>query len=112
MLAGYADENVIAPLVEALRRRGMDVVTVQDRDRRRADDADLLDEALRDERLMLTNDTDFLAIAADRSSRNESFAPIIFWPQQQRRIAELVRALIGVASNHDYSELIGQVIFL
>jgi len=112
MLKAYADENVIAPLVEALRRRGMDVVTVQERGRREADDAELLDEALLDERLMLTNDTDFLAIASDRASRGESFAPIIYWPQQQRRIGDLVQALIALASNHEYSQLLGQVVFL
>lgn len=112
MLRAYADENVVAPLVEALRRRGMDVVTVQELGRREADDTELLDEALLDERLMLTNDTDFLAIAAGRSSRSEPFAPIIYWPQQQRRIGDLVSALIALASNHDYSELLGQVVFL
>ena len=31
MLAGYADEHVKFAIVEGLRRRGMDVVTVQDR---------------------------------------------------------------------------------
>ncbi|MBC8115288.1 MAG: DUF5615 family PIN-like protein [Candidatus Saccharimonas sp.] len=112
MLKAYADENVIAPLVEALRRRGMDVITVQERGRREADDAELLGEALLDERLMLTNDTDFLAIAADRASRSESFAPIVYWPQQQRRIGDLVQSLIALASNRDYSELLGRVVFL
>lgn len=112
MLKAYADENVIAPLDEALRRRGMDVVTVQERGRREADDAELLDEALLDERLMLTNDSDFLAIAADRSSRSEPLAPVVYWPQQQRRIGELVQSLVALASNHEYSELLGQVVFL
>ncbi len=56
MLKGYADEHVVFALVEALRRRGMDVVRVQDRGRQEANDADLLDEALSGERVMLTND--------------------------------------------------------
>ena len=112
MLRAYADENVVAPLVEALRRRGMDVVTVQELGRREADDTELLDEALLDERLMLTNDTDFLAIAAGRSSRSEPFAPIIYWPQQQRRIGDLVSALIALASNQEYPNMLGQVVFL
>ena len=46
MLKVYADEHVIAPLVEALRKRGMDVVTVQERGREGANDAELLAEAL------------------------------------------------------------------
>jgi predicted nuclease of predicted toxin-antitoxin system len=65
MLRGYADAHVVFGLVQALRQRGMDVVRVQDRGRERADDTDLLDEALADGRVMLTNDTDFLALAAE-----------------------------------------------
>ncbi len=63
MLKVYADEHVIAPLVEALRKRGMDVVTVQERGREGADDTELLAEALHEQRIMLTNDQDFLVLA-------------------------------------------------
>jgi predicted nuclease of predicted toxin-antitoxin system len=59
MLKGYADEHVVFGLIQALRQRGMDVVCVQDLGREQADDADLLDEALSEERVMLTNDTGF-----------------------------------------------------
>jgi predicted nuclease of predicted toxin-antitoxin system len=62
MLRGYADAHVVFALIQALRQRGMDIVRVQDRGRAQADDADLLDEALTDERVMLTNDTDFLVL--------------------------------------------------
>jgi predicted nuclease of predicted toxin-antitoxin system len=64
----------------------MDVVRVQDRSREQADDAELLDEALHDECVMLTNDTDFLVLAAQRSEQQQRFAPIFFWPQQRRSI--------------------------
>jgi predicted nuclease of predicted toxin-antitoxin system len=80
MLKGYADEHVVFGLVQALRQRGMDVVRVQDRGREQADDAALLNEALADGRVMLTNDTDFLALAAERAARQEKCAPIFFWP--------------------------------
>jgi len=78
MLRGYADAHVVLALIQALRQRGMDVVRVQDRGREQADDADLLDEALADERVMLTNDMDFLVLAAERGTRQERFAPIFF----------------------------------
>jgi len=48
VLRAYADEHVHAAIVQALRARGMDVVTVQDRGREGTDDAELLAEALRD----------------------------------------------------------------
>jgi len=68
MLKAYADEHVVFGLVQALRQRGMDVIRVQDRGREQADDAELLDEALQDERVMLTNDVDFLMLAAQRAA--------------------------------------------
>jgi hypothetical protein len=112
MLKGYADEHVVFGLVQALRQRGMDVVRVQERGREQADDAALLNEALADERVMLTNDTDFLALAAERAARLERFAPIFFWPQQRRSIGQLVQSIIREASRHDYTSACSQVFFL
>lgn len=112
MLNGYADEHVVLGLVEALRRRGMDVVRVQDRGREEADDAELLAEALAGERVMLTNDTDFLRLAAKHSARQEDFAPVFFWPQQQRSIGQLVGSIIREASQRDYKSVRSQVFFL
>jgi hypothetical protein len=90
----------------------MDVVRVQDRGREHADDTDLLDEALANERVMLTNDTDFLALAAERAARQERFAPIFFWPQQRRSTGQLVQGIAREASRHDYSSACSQVFFL
>jgi hypothetical protein len=112
VLKGYADEHVVFALVEALRRRRMDVVRAQDRGREEADDADLLDEALADERVMLTNDTDFLRLAAERAAIQQRFAPIFFWPQQRRSIGQLVRSIIREASRHDYGSACSRVFFL
>ncbi|MFV1969170.1 MAG: DUF5615 family PIN-like protein [Pirellulaceae bacterium] len=78
MLKGYADEHVVLALIEALRRRGMDAVRVQDRGREETGDADLLDEAQADERVMLTNDTDFLRLTFERAAKREEFAPHLF----------------------------------
>ena len=112
MLRAYADEHVAFPIVQALRARGMDVLTVQDHNREGTDDADLLAEALRDERVMLTNDTDFLALAARYAARGTTFAPIFFWPQQRRRIGEIVRRIIRQASGVDYAAARSMVYFL
>jgi hypothetical protein len=112
MLKAYADEHVVFGLVQALRRRGMDIVRVQDRGRVQVDDAQLLDEALSDERVMLTNDTDFLVLAARRAEQQQRFAPIFYWPQQRRSIGQLVRSIIREASRHDYDAACSQVFFL
>lgn len=112
MLKAYTDEHVVFGLVQALRQRGMDVVRVQDRGQEQADDAELLDEALDDRRIMLTNDTDFLILAAQRTEQQQRFAPIFFWPQQRRSIGQLIRSIIREASRSDYDSMCSQVFFL
>ncbi|HUT92784.1 MAG TPA: DUF5615 family PIN-like protein [Thermoguttaceae bacterium] len=113
MLRAYADENVIFAVVEALRRRGMDVVTVRDRGRLGASDSELLDEAFDLRRVVLTNDTDFLVLARDRGSRGESFAPVFFWPQRRREsVGDLANRILNEASGHDYAAACSRVFFL
>ena len=73
---------------------GMDVVTVQERQGEGTDDTEVLAEATRDSRVVLTNDADFLALAARLAGQREPFAPIFFWPQNRRRVGDLVRSII------------------
>jgi hypothetical protein len=89
----------------------MDVVRRQDRGHEQADNADLLSEALANERVMLTNDTDFLALATERTARQKRFAPIFFWPQPRRSSGQPVHAIIREASRHDYNSTCSQVFF-
>jgi len=112
VLNAYADEHVVFAIVQALRARGMDVATVQDRGREGTDDSLLLAEAFQDERVLLTNDQDFLVLAADLSGRGEVFGPIFYWPQQRRSVGEIVRRIIREASREDYSAACSHVYFL
>jgi hypothetical protein len=113
VLKAYADEHVRSAIVQALRERGMDVLTVQQRQGEGANDAEVLGEALRDARVLLTNDTDFLKLAAQCAARGERFAPIFFWPQQRhRRVGEIVRTVIREVSCIDYAMACSQVHFL
>jgi len=111
VLRAYADEHVPSAVVQALRLRGMDVVFVQDRQGEGTDDADVLAESLRDRRILLTNDTDFLVLAAQLSKRNEPFAPVFFWPQKRRRVGEIVRRILREAKLGNYAELCSRVHF-
>ena len=112
MLKAYADEHVHGGIVQALRVRGMDIDTVQDRGRDGTPDDELLVEAFHDQRIMLTNDTDFLALSAALAARNEPFAPIFFWPQNRRRIGDVVRSVIRAATTLDYASACSRVHFL
>ena len=112
MLKGYADVHVVFAIVQALRRRGMDVAIAQDRGREEADDADLLSEALTDQRVMLTNDADFLVLAARYAARGEMFAPIYFWPQQGRSIGKMIGRILREVSLEEYHTACSRVHFL
>jgi hypothetical protein len=61
---------------------------------------------------VLTNDTDFLRLAARFSERSEPFAPIFFWRQKGRRVGEIVRCVIREASRADYAAACSRVHFL
>ena len=112
MLRAYADEHVIAPLVEALRTRGMDVITVQEQGWTGMSDANLLAESLRAQRILLTNDQDFLGLASRCATQGELFAPIFFWPQQQRTIGKLIRNIIREANRDNYASICSRIFFL
>jgi predicted nuclease of predicted toxin-antitoxin system len=71
VLKAYADEHVVSAVVQALGRRGRDVVTVQEHQGEGTDDAEVLAEAMRAGRVVLTNDTDFLALAARCASHGD-----------------------------------------
>ena len=61
---------------------------------------------------MLTNDTDFLVLAAQYTTRGEPFAPVFFWTQQsRRRVGEIVRGIIREANRGDYAAACSRVTF-
>src|SRR5437899_314092 len=97
MLSGYADEHVKSAITAGLRRRGMDVVTVQERGQDGQDDEVLLQTATAEGRLMLTNDEDFLRIHADWMAAGKSHAGIVYWPQS-RPIGTVIRGVIDYAT--------------
>lgn len=100
MLSGYADEHVDFRIVEGLRRRGMDVVTAQERGQRQTDDEILLATATAEGRLMLTNDTDFLSYHNDWMLIGKNHAGIVYWPQVFL-IGEAIRRIIDYATHTD-----------
>jgi len=112
MLRAYADEHVPHAIVRGLRARGMDVVSVTERDRRQAADDVLLEEAIAEQRMMLTCDADFLRLAARHHAAAAAFAPIVFWPQQQRAIGHVIRSVIRLATSLTYDEATSRVFFL
>lgn len=64
----YTDVHVPRSVTLALRRRGVDVLTAQDRRLERAEDSEHLDLAAREGRVLVTQDSDFLILSAAGAS--------------------------------------------
>jgi predicted nuclease of predicted toxin-antitoxin system len=74
----YVDEHVPFPITNELRRRGVDVIRVQDEGLDGTPDGVLLNHVTDLGRLLFTQDTDFLRETALRQRASESFAGVIF----------------------------------
>jgi hypothetical protein len=111
MLPGFADVHVRRAIVRGLRRRGMDVVTAQERGLDQASDEVLLATATAEGRLMLTNDEDFLAIHHAWLLAGRSHAGIVFW-RQTMPIGEAIRRIIAYASQTAPQDAINTVKYL
>lgn len=61
----YLDEHIHSAVAEGLRRRGVNVLTVQDAGRTGLSDREQLAFALSERRVMVTMDSDFLKLAVE-----------------------------------------------
>lgn len=86
----FADEHFPLPVVEALRRRGMDVLSAQEAGRCRLPDPDQLSFALGQGRVVLTFDSDFVAL----HRLGVAHAGIVWYPATKYSIGDLIRALL------------------
>lgn len=112
MLSGFADQHVHAATVTGLRRRGMDLVTAQDRAQCGVDDDVLLTSATGEGRLMLTYDTDFLRIHREWLQSGKSHAGIVFWHGNQLPIGEAIRRIVDYAQHTDPADAANMVKYL
>lgn len=99
----FTDENIEGALVEALRRRGWDVVRAVDVfDSGTADDV-LFAYASEQGRVFVTTDDDFDAIGSDWLKGSKSFR-MVRWSQRQQKemtVADFVAAFEGLAGKPD-----------
>jgi hypothetical protein len=112
MLSGFSDVHVRRDIVEGLRRRQMDILTAREAGMLQTPDDALLDHALTLRRVMLTNDTDFLAIGGQRQQQGVVFAPIFFWPQAGRSVGECIRRIVSAATQMDYDDSLSTITYL
>lgn len=103
----YLDEHFPRAVAEGLRRRGLDVLTVQDARRTGSSDTKQLAFALAEQRVLLTMDSDFLILA----SQGVAHAGIGY-ANPTRSVGELIRAIMLLYGVLSPSEMMNHVEFL
>ena len=103
----YTDEHVPTAVVNGLRRRGVDVLTVKEADMLGASDEEHLALAKSQGRVIFTQDDDFLRLH-DRGINHSG----IVYTSQQTSIGDIIRGLMLINQVLDTSEMLNHVEFL
>ena len=104
----YFDEHVPGAVSRGLRQRGVDVLTAQDAGRRGLTDDAQLAFALREGRVMVTLDSDYVALAAQGTEH----AGIAYVKPRTRSIGELVRGLLLIHDALEPGDMLNHVEYL
>ena len=108
----YMDEHVPSAITDGLRRRGIDVRTVQDDGLLGASDVHLLDRATELGCVMFSRDTDFLQEARRRQQKGIWFCGVVYAHQLRVPIGHCIRDLELLATFFDADELANRVEYL
>ena len=111
-LALYMDEHVHRAITLGLRLRDIDVLTTQEDGRTGTSDPILLDRVTELQRVMFSQDEDFLAEAKRRQAEGLTFAGVIYAHQQRVSIGDCVRDLEIIAKVCDPEDLANRVQYL
>lgn len=104
----HLDENVSHAIAEGLRRRGIDVTTTPEAGMIGVSDEEQIAFAIEQERVMFTQDTDFLRMARVGISHNG----IIYCQQKSRSIGEILRSITLIWEYLEPEEMKDQVEFI
>jgi uncharacterized protein with PIN domain len=102
------DEHIPSSVIKGLRRRGVDVVSIQDLDLFSEEDEKIIDKAHEQERIIYTRDDDFLKI----HSRGYSHRGIIYHHPLSYSIGEAIQKLEIFCQIVSCEEMKGKIKFL
>ena len=102
------DENVPHAVAQALRRRGIDVVTAAETGLLGVDDLQVLAHSHATGRVLVTHDSDLLRLHRERHEH----AGIAYCQQGVRAIGQLVASLVLIHEILEPNEMLGRVEFL
>lgn len=103
----YTDEHVARAVARGLRQRGVDVLTVAEAGLLGAADEEHLARALVEERVIFTQDDDFLRLHAAGAEH----AGIVYAPQQTP-VGAIIRGLMLIYQVLEADDMKGRVEFL
>ena len=103
----YTDENVSRAVINGLRQRGVDVLSVPEANMMGASDEEHLTFALEQTRTIFTHDDDFLRLA----STGKNHAGIVY-SSQQLPIGDIIRGLMLIHGVLEPVDMQNQVEFL
>lgn len=106
------DEHIHKGITEGLRQRGVDVLTVQEDGRTGTPDPLVLDRATELQRVIFTQDRDFLAEANHCQVEEVSFAGVIYAHQRLVTIGDCIRDLEIIAKASVPEDLANRVQYL
>ncbi len=104
----YLDEHIPKAVAEGLRRRGIDVLTVQEARRVGDPDRKLLAFAGLKHRILVTFDDDFLALDA----AGMPHSGIVFSQAGKRSVGELIESLVLIANVIEPEEMRNHIEFI
>lgn len=104
----YLDEHIPKGVVEGLRRRGVDVLTVQKADRSGDSDEKQLAFATREGRVLVTFDDDFLRLDASGIPHTG----VVFSQTGRRTVGKLIESLMLIANLIEPNEMKNHIEFI
>jgi hypothetical protein len=104
----HLDEHVDPAIAVGLRRRGIDVTTTADAELLSADDPQHVVFALRERRVIFTNDSDFLTL----NDEGTEHAGIAYCARTARSIGEIIRHLCLMHDCMTDHEMVGRIEYL
>lgn len=103
----YADEHVAKAVIPGLRQRGVDVLTTPEAGKSHATDEEHLELALSQQRVIFTQDDDFLKLAASGSAH----AGIAYAPQHTP-VGSIIQGLMLIYRVLEAEEIAGNIEYL
>ncbi len=108
----YMDHNVQSAVTSQLRARGIDVLTAFEDGTHEMEDVNLMERATELERVLFSQDDDFLAIARQHQSDGHPFSGLIFGHQLKTTIGQCVEDLELISNCSNAEELRSQIQFI